>query len=108
MSAIKTHDVYHVIQGDEVLVTQDEGETRFAVKSLLLDRQRPSVCQIFTQSENKGSFSSNETKAWNCKIVTTEPSPHSVKFNVKAIVGDSAQMLQLTSVKAESSECIIC
>lgn len=108
MSAIKTHDVYSVVHGDDILIANEEGDKRFKVTSLLVDRQRPSVCQIFAESEHKGSFPSSDTKAWNCKVVSTEPDKNSVTFNVKAIVGKESQELALTSVKSQNSECIIC
>jgi len=108
MSAIKRHDMYEVIHGDEVLMTQEEGETRLKVKSLLLDRQRPSICQIFTSSENTGNLSSSETKVYNCKINHVVPRQNSMEFSVKAIVGESAQDLTLKTVKSENSECTIC
>lgn len=108
MSAIKTHDVYNVIHGDDLVVAQEGGEKRFKVTSMLLQRDRPSVCQIFTASENTGSLASSETKAFNCKVVSTEPSRHSTKFNLKAVVGTETQEIALTSVKTQSSECTIC
>ena len=108
MSAMKTHDVYNVIHGDDVLLTRDDNEQRFKVKSLLVDRQKQHVCQIFTQTENTGSMASSESKARNCRVVSTEPDQHSVKFNVKALVGDQSQDLVLTSVKSTGSECVIC
>jgi len=100
--------VYSVVTGDDVLLTADDAEKRFKVTSLLVDRQRQSVCQIFAQADSVGSMTSSDTRAWNCKIVSTEPSSHAVKFNVKAIVGNESQDLVLTSVKKNDSECIIC
>lgn len=108
MSAIKTHDVYNVIHGDDLVVAQEGEEKRFKVTSMLLQRDRPSVCQIFTATENTGSLASSETKAFNCKVVSTEPSQHSTKFNLKAVVGTETQEIALTSVKTQSSECTIC
>jgi len=108
MSAIKRHDMYDVVHGDEVLMVHDEGETRFKVKSLLVDRQKPTICQIFTASENTGSLSSSETKVWNCKINHVKPMQNSMEFSVKAIVGEGSQELTLKTVKSESSECTIC
>jgi len=108
MSAIKRHDMYDVVHGDEVLMKNEDGEIRLKVKSLLVDRQKPTICQIFTSSENTGSLSSPETKVWNCKINHVVPAQHSMDFNVQAIVGDASQELTLKTVKTESSECTIC
>lgn len=108
MSNIKRHDMYNVVHGDEVLVKHEEGETLLQVTSVLVDRQHPSICQIFTSVEQKGSLAGNETKVWNCKINSVKPDKNSTTFNVQAIVGDTSQQLMLKSVKSESSECTIC
>jgi len=108
MSAIKSHDMYDVVHGDEVLMTNEDGEIRLKVKSLIVNRQKPMICQIFTSSENTGSLSSNETKVWNCKINHVVPAQNSMDFNVQAIVGDASQELTLKTVKTENSECTIC
>jgi|TARA_B110001452_G_scaffold257967_1_gene252672 hypothetical protein len=100
--------MYDVVHGDEVLMDNEDGETRLKVKSLLLDRQRPNVCQIFTSAEHKGSLTSSETKVWNCKINHVVPEKNSMTFNVQAIIGDVSQELTLKSVKSENSECTIC
>ena len=100
--------MYDVIHGDEVLMVHEDGETRLKVKSLLIDRQRPSICQIFTAVEHKGSLSVSETKVWNCKINHVVPAKNSTTFNVQSIVGEASQELTLKCVKSENSECTIC
>ena len=100
--------MYDVVHGDEVLMTNEAGDIRLKVRSLLVDRQKPTICQIFTASENTGSLSSNETKVWNCKINHVVPAQNSMDFNVQAIVGEVSQELTLKTVKTESSECTIC
>ncbi len=108
MSAIKRHDMYDVVHGDEVLMLSADGEIRLKVKSLLIDRQRPTICQIFTASDSNGSIPLKETKVWNCKINHVVPAQNSMDFNVQAIVGSSSQELTLKTVKSESSECTVC
>lgn len=100
--------MYDVVHGDEVLMTTGDGDTRLRVERLLVDRQKPTICQIFTTSENTGSLSSKETKVWNCKINHVVPAQNSMDFNVQAIVGDGSQELTLKTVKTEGGECTIC
>ena len=59
MSAIKTHELFHVVDGDDITYENDGEEHTLQVKSVLVERQRPSVCQIFTEKENVGSMASD-------------------------------------------------
>ena len=106
MSAIKTHELFNIIQGDTITLTNDEGEQVLNVKSLLLSRQKPHICQIFTERENAGSMNRG-TQVYHAKVETIEPRVASTDFSVKAKVGDDFHMLTLKTVRSESSECII-
>jgi len=108
MSAIKTHDVWDVIHGDGVLVQTEEGERTHTVRSILVNRQQPFMCQIFTEGENTGSLSSRETNVLNAKINTITPNSQSTDFSINAKVGETRQILQLKTVKNTSSDCTIC
>lgn len=96
-----------MVHGDEIIVSNDDGETRFSVKTMLVNRQRPSVCQIFTEGENRGSMSSRETKVYHAKIKTITPNDTSTQFTVDAMVGNAKQVLVLKTVKCQNSECIL-
>tara|TARA_B000000441_G_C21542336_1_gene232379 strand:- start:180 stop:506 length:327 start_codon:yes stop_codon:yes gene_type:complete len=107
MSAIKTHELFHIVDGDEVQLSNDDGEQTLSVKSLVVNRQRPSVCQIFTEAENTGSLQSRETKVYHGKIETISPGTTTTDFVVKARVGESFQNLNLKCQRSESSDCCI-
>lgn len=108
MSAIKTHEIFNVVQGDEITYQNDQGETQtLTVKSLMVERQRPSVCQIFTEKENVGSMA-RETKCFHASIETMTPCDSYTEFAVKAKVYHNFHSLQLKTVRLESSECRIC
>ena len=107
MSAIKTHDLWDVVHGDEVVITNEDGSKRHVVKSILIDRQKPSFCQLFTEGENTGSLSSRETKVLNAKINTSTPNVACTDFAVNAKVGEELQTLNFKTVKNQNSECVI-
>ena len=76
MSAIKTHELFNIVQGDDIVFENAEGtEHVLKVKSLMVERQRPSFCQIFTERENAGSMA-RETKCYHAKIQTIVPKLH--------------------------------
>jgi hypothetical protein len=106
MSAIKTHELFNIVQGDTITVEDEEGEQILNVKSLLISRQKPHICQIFTERENAGSMNRG-TQVYHAKIETIEPGATSTDFSVKAKVGDEFHKLSLKTVRSESSECII-
>ena len=106
MSAIKTHETFNIVSGDDITFENDDGEHVFQVKSLLIERQRPSICQIFAEKENAGSMS-RATTVYNAKIENIVPGSTSTEFSVKAKVNDSFHVLKLKTVRSESSECII-
>jgi len=106
MSAIKTHETFNIVSGDDITFENDEGEHVFHVKSILIERQRPSICQIFAEKENAGSMS-RATTVYNAKIEQIVPGSTSTEFSVKAKVNDSFHVLKLNTVRSESSECII-
>ena len=107
MSAIKTHDLWDVVHGDEVVITNEDGSTHHVVKSILIDRQKPSFCQLFTEGENTGSLSSRETKVLHAKINTITPNVACTDFAVNAKVGEELQTLNFKTVKNQNSECVI-
>lgn len=107
MSHIKTHDLYNVVHGDNIRMVVDDGEKTLVVKSLLVNRQHQSICQIFAHAENMGSLASSNTKVYNCTINTIIPSVNSTDFNVKANVGNTSQTLVLKTVKSQNNECVI-
>lgn len=106
MSAIKTTEQFHIISGDAIEFSNEDGEHSMTVRSLLVDRQRPQVCQIFTEKENTGSLQSS-TKVYNGKIETISPGSVSTEFVVKARVNDGFQELKLKCQRTESSDCCI-
>lgn len=106
MSAIKTHELWDIVNGDDIVISNEEGELTFKVKSILVSRQRPSTCQIFAEQENTGSVSTNTT-VYHGFINAITPNSTSTAFEVKAKVGDHIQELNLQSVRSHSSECII-
>ena len=106
MSAIKTHELWDIVHGDDINISNDQGDYTFKVKSLLVSRQRPKTCQIFTEQENTGSVSM-DTKVYYGFIDTITPNSTCTDFAVKAKVGDQIQELSLKSVRSKSRECII-
>jgi hypothetical protein len=108
MSAIKTHDVWDVVHGDNVVIQNEDGSVIHNVKSIMIDRNRPSFCQLFTEGENTGSLSSRSTKVLSAKINTISPNPTTTDFAVNAKVGEELQTLNLKTVKNNNSECTIC
>jgi hypothetical protein len=108
MSAIKTHDVWDVVHGDEVVITNEDGSVVHAVKSIMVDRSRPSFCQLFVERENTGSLSSRHTKVLSAKINTISPNTNTTDFAVNAKVGEELQTLSFKTVKNNNSECTIC
>lgn len=108
MSAIKTHEVFNIVSGDDITLQNEDGDDQILkVKSIMVDRQRASVAQIFAQQENTGSMA-RETKCYHAKIKSIVPGSISTDFLVKARVNNEFMDLNLTTVKSESSECIIC
>lgn len=108
MSAIKTHDLFDVVHGDEVVLTFDDNTVTHSVKSIMVDRNKPSFCQLFTEGENTGSLSSRETKVLSAKINTISPNINTTDFAVNAKVGEKLQTLNFKTVKNKNSECTIC
>ena len=107
MSAIKTHELFNIVQGDDIVFQNEDGEDQvLKVKSLMVERQRPSFCQIFTERENAGSMA-RETKCYHAKIQTIVPETAYTEFAVKAKINDNFHELNLKTVKSESSECTI-
>ena len=107
MSAIKTHELFNIVQGDDIVFENAEGtEHVLKVKSLMVERQRPSFCQIFTERENAGSMA-RETKCFHAKIQTIVPEVAYTEFAIKAKVNEDFHTLKLKTVKSESSECTI-
>ena len=107
MSAIKTHDLWDVVHGDNVVITNEDGSKHHVVKSILVNRQKPSFCQLFTEGENTGSLSSRETNVLTAQINTITPSEVCTEFAVNAKVGEKLQALNFKTVKNKNSECII-
>ena len=107
MSAIKTHEMFHIVHGDDIEFSNEDGDHTLQVKTLMISRQHPSICQLFTEKENTGSFKSCETKVLSGKIVTISPSSTTTEFAVKAKVGESFQELNLKCQKSADSECCI-
>jgi len=107
MSAIKTHELFDIVDGDDIVFKDSEGEDQILkVKSLMVERSRPSFCQIFTEKENMGSMA-RETKCFNAKIQLIKPETSYTEFEIKTKVNNDFQNLKLKTVKSESSECII-
>jgi len=108
MSAIKTHETFNIVQGDDISFTNEEGrDTVLQVKSLSVSRQTPSVCVISTEKENAGSMA-RETKCFHAKIETITPGTSHTEFAVKAKVNNEFHSLNLKTVRSQSSDCTIC
>lgn len=109
MSAIKTHEFFTVVSGDQVDFENEDGTHKLQVKTMMIPRANPTTCQLFTEKENTGSLSSRETRVYHGSIVSfsTGDSP-TRKFQVKAKVGDAFKELNLQTVKSHNSECCIC
>lgn len=107
MSAMKTHEMFNIVHGDSIQFENDKGEQTFEVKSIMVSRQQPSICQLFTQKENTGSLA-RETQVYHAKIETISPDTTTTDFSVRAKVGDEIQTLKLKTVRSESSDCCIC
>lgn len=106
MSAIRTHTLFNIVQGDNITFENDDGEQTLKVKSLLLSRQQPHICQIFTEREAAGSMNRG-TQVYHAKVETIEPGVASTDFFVKAKVGDNFHSLTLKTVRSEESDCVI-
>lgn len=107
MSAIKTHQVFNIVDGDDIVFENDDGEHRYKVKSLMVERQFPSKCQIFAEKENVGSLARG-TKCWMAKVETIKPETSSTEFSVKTKINNDFYTLQLKTVRVDTSECVIC
>ena len=107
MSAIKTHDMFQIVQGDDITFSNDGGDHTLHVKSLMISRQQPNICQIFTEKENTGSFKSCETRVLSGKIVTISPTCTTTDFAVNVKVGESFHELNLKCQKSADSDCCI-
>jgi len=107
MSAIKTHELFHIVTGDDITFENEDGQQILQVKTLLVSRQQPSICQLFTEKENTGSLSRGTT-VYTAKIQTISPQSASTDFAVKTKIGDKFHTLHLKTVRSESSECTIC
>lgn len=107
MSAMKTHELWDIVHGDNITVENEDGEQSMLVKKMLVSRQRPSMCQIFTEGESTGSISSTTTKVYNGKIKTIVPTDNLTEFTINAKVGDHIQGLCLKTVKSQQSECTV-
>ena len=107
MSAIKTHEQFQIVHGDDIEFTNEDGDQTLQVKSLVVSRQRPSICQVFTSKENTGSLQSTETKVYNGKIETISPGSLTTEFVVKTKVGEEFQTLKLKCQRSETSDCCI-
>lgn len=108
MSAIKTHEQFQIVTGDNIDYSNEDGEHSLQPTSLVVSRQQPSICQIFTTKENTGSLQSSETQVYHGKIETISPGSITTDFVVKARVGESFQTVTLKCQRSESSECCIC
>tara|TARA_B110000091_G_scaffold130897_1_gene140334 strand:- start:6082 stop:6408 length:327 start_codon:yes stop_codon:yes gene_type:complete len=107
MSAMKTHELWDIIHGDDITFENEEGQQKMTVKKLLVYRRNPSLCQIFTEGESTGSISSRNTRVYSGKIESMVPTDKATNFTIKAKVGDNIQGLTLESVKSQQSECTI-
>ena len=108
MSAIKTHEQFQIVDGDSIEFANEEGEAHtMKVRSILVNRQKPSVCQLFTERENCSSLQSS-TKVYNGKIENIVPGNVTTEFAVKARVADEFQTLNLKCQRTETSDCSIC
>lgn len=107
MSALKTHEVFHVVEGDLLVHPSEDGEEHVQIKSIMVSRMHPSRCQLFTQKENMGSMSSAETKVYNGVIETIRPDSENTEFDVKTRVNNELMSLTLKTVPSKSSECNI-
>jgi|MDSY01.1.fsa_nt_gb hypothetical protein len=108
MSAIKTHEQFQIVTGDNIEYSNEDGEHSLQPTSLVVSRQTPSICQIFTTKENTGSLQSSETQVYHGKIETISPGTTATEFVVKVRVGESFQNVKLQCQRSESSECSIC
>ena len=107
MSAIKTHEMFHIVAADDINFENEDGEHCFHIKSMMVSRQQPSICQLFAEKENTGSLV-RETKVSNAKIEQINPETNVTQFSVKAKIGDEFRKLNLKTVRSENSECCIC
>lgn len=107
MSALKTHEVFDVVQAEDLVCPLEEGHETVQIKSLLVSKTHPQRCQLFTQKENMGSMSSSETKVYNGVIETIRPTTNNTEFDIKARVNSELMSLTLKTVPSKSSECHI-
>ena len=104
---MKTHELWDIVHGGNITVENEDGEQSMIVKKMLVSRQSPSMCQIFTEGESTGSISSSTTKVYNGKIETMVSIDKVTEFTINAKVGDHMQELCLKSVKSQQSECTV-
>lgn len=107
MSAIKTHEMFDIVHGGDLEVSNEEGEHTLNVKTLMVSRQHPGRCQIFTQRENTGSLPSYKTKVYHGQIENIKPADTVTEFSIKARIDDEVRDLQLKTVPSKSSECCV-
>ena len=107
MSAMKQHELWDIVHGDDIECSSDSGPQTMKCKRLLVSRQRPSHCQVFVESENAGSISSSNTQVYPGKISSSVPNEVGSDFTVKTKIEGKVQELTFKSVRSKSSECII-
>jgi hypothetical protein len=107
MSAIKQHELWDIVHGDDIMYSNESGEQTMKCKRLLVSRQRPSHCQVFAESENTGSISSSNTQIYPGKISSSVPNDVGSEFTVKTKVAGEVKELKFKSVRSQNSECII-
>jgi hypothetical protein len=106
MSAIKTHQTFNIVHGDNIEFKNEDGEHVLQIKSIAISRQQPSICQLFTERENTGSLSRG-TQVYHGKIESITPGSITSDFLVKARVGDEFHNVTLKCQRSENSECCI-
>ena len=108
MSAIRTHEFFDIVDGDMIEFENDDGPQSLRVKTIMISRQNPTVCQLFASAENTGSLTSRQTKVYHGQISSfTTLNSTKTDFSVKAKIGDEFKSLELRTTKSNSSGCCI-
>lgn len=109
MSAIKTHEFWDVVHGEELSLEDENGPKSMRVRKIMVSRQNPSQCQLFmVRTDNSGSIQLAESCVYHGRVDNITPKEACMDFVVRAKVGEDVHALTLTSVKGKRDNCTIC
>ena len=109
MSAIKTHEFWDVVHGEEITAEYDNESRNMRVRKIVVPRQDPQKCQLYmVRTDNTGSIGPAESYVYHGRVDTITPKDACMEFAVRAQVGETVHQMTLTSIKGKNDACTIC